>query len=122
MDVLRAERRAAREAPPEVLERHAQAVAALEQQASEARAELSALRATADRVSAYWPSCTTLLELLCWKVLAVLEQHVQAVATLEQQALEGRVELSALRATAGRVRSISTSFWPALCCNAGFVG
>ena len=49
MEVLRAERRAAREAPPEVLERHAQAMAACEQQTAAARAELVALRATADQ-------------------------------------------------------------------------
>ena len=52
MDVLRAERRASREPPPEVLQRHAHAVATLEQQAAAARSELASLRATADQVGA----------------------------------------------------------------------
>ena len=50
MEVLRAERRATREAPPEVLERHARAVAQLEQEVSRARNDLAVLRATADKV------------------------------------------------------------------------
>ena len=50
MEVLRAERRSTREAPPEVLERHARAVAQLEQEVSQARNDLAVLRATADKV------------------------------------------------------------------------
>ena len=50
MEVLRAERRAVREAPPEVLERHARVVAQLEQASSQARNDLAVLRTTADKV------------------------------------------------------------------------
>ena len=60
MAVLRAERRQPREAMPEVLTRHAQQVAGLEQEVTQLKQEHDAYRTTAEEVPS--PGCCRMLE------------------------------------------------------------